>query len=123
MGKEAMHQLASAHVLISGMRGLGVEIAKNIILGGAKSVIIHDRGQVDVTDLSSQYYFSQSDIGQNRATVAHKKLAELNNYVTVSCSSENIDENFLEKNKVNVSLMIDSNIFENNFLFSFRYSF
>jgi hypothetical protein len=54
MGKEAMHQLASAHVLISGMRGLGVEIAKNIILGGAKSVIIHDCGKVDYTDLSSQ---------------------------------------------------------------------
>jgi ubiquitin-activating enzyme E1 len=54
MGKEAMHQLASAHVLISGMRGLGVEIAKNIILGGVKSVIIHDCGQVDYTDLSSQ---------------------------------------------------------------------
>ncbi len=49
-----MHQLASAHVLISGMRGLGVEIAKNIILGGAKSVIVHDCGQVDYADLSSQ---------------------------------------------------------------------
>ncbi len=49
-----MHQLASAHVLISGMRGLGVEIAKNIILGGVKSVIIHDCGQVDYADLSSQ---------------------------------------------------------------------
>ena len=54
MGKEAMHQLASAHVLISGMGGLGVEIAKNIILGGVKSVIIHDCGKVDYTDLSSQ---------------------------------------------------------------------
>ena len=102
MGKEAMHQLASAHVLISGMRGLGVEIAKNIILGGAKSVIIHDRGQVEYTDLSSQYYFSQSDVGQNRATSAHKNLAELNNYVNVSYSSDNIDKDFLEKNKVNV---------------------
>jgi ubiquitin-activating enzyme E1 len=54
IGKEAMHQLANAHVLISGMRGLGVEIAKNIILGGAKSVIVHDSGQVDYSDLSSQ---------------------------------------------------------------------
>jgi len=62
MGKEAMHRLGSAHVLISGMRGLGVEIAKNIILGGAKSVIVHDCGKVDYTDLSSQVkpknYFS-----------------------------------------------------------------
>ncbi|CAF3913573.1 unnamed protein product, partial [Rotaria sp. Silwood1] len=53
MGKEAMLQLASSHILISGMRGLGVEIAKNIVLGGAKSVIVHDSGNVDYKDLSS----------------------------------------------------------------------
>ena len=54
LGKEAMLRLANAHVLISGLRGLGVEIAKNIILGGAKSVLIHDVGNVDLADLSSQ---------------------------------------------------------------------
>ena len=47
-----MLRLANAHVLVSGMRGLGVEIAKNIILGGPKSVIIHDAGNVDYSDLS-----------------------------------------------------------------------
>jgi ubiquitin-activating enzyme E1 len=108
MGKEAMHQLASAHVLISGMRGLGVEIAKNIILGGAKSVIIHDCNQVDYADLSSQYYFSESDIGQNRAAIANKNLSELNSYVNVSYSSETIDNTFLEKNKVNVFVLTDA---------------
>ena len=49
-----MLRLANAHILISGMRGLGVEIAKNIILGGPKSVTIHDGGNVDYADLSSQ---------------------------------------------------------------------
>ena len=54
-----MHRLANAHVLISGMRGLGVEIAKNIVLGGAKSVAIHDAGNVSYADLSSQVKRSQ----------------------------------------------------------------
>ncbi len=57
-----MHRLANAHVLISGMRGLGVEIAKNIILGGAKSVIVHDVGKVDYPDLSSQVKKTHLDI-------------------------------------------------------------
>ena len=123
MGKEAMHRLGSAHILISGIRGLGVEIAKNIILGGAKSVIIHDTGKVDYADLASQvtdrtrlvlglqliafslqYYFSETDIGHNRAETALKKLTELNSYVNVSGSSANIDEHFLQENKVNVSI-------------------
>ncbi len=117
-----MLRLANAHVLVSGMRGLGVEIAKNIILGGPKSVIIHDAGHVDYSDLSSQvnnsyfhmislvellqYYFGESDIGQNRAEVALKKLSELNNYVIVTGSSEVINEEFLAKNKVNVSFSL-----------------
>lgn len=54
LGKEAMVRLANAHVLISGVRGLGVEIAKNVILAGPKSVVIHDVGKVDLGDLSSQ---------------------------------------------------------------------
>jgi len=62
LGKEAMHRLANAHVLISGMRGLGVEIAKNIILGGAKSVIVHDVDKVDYPDLSSQVKKTHLDI-------------------------------------------------------------
>ena len=54
LGKEAMQRLGTASVLISGMRGLGLEIAKNLILGGPKSVIIHDCANVDYADLSSQ---------------------------------------------------------------------
>ncbi len=54
LGKEAMQWLGNAHVLISGMRGLGIEIAKNIILSGAKSVIIHESGKIAFADLSSQ---------------------------------------------------------------------
>ncbi|CAF3992829.1 unnamed protein product [Rotaria sordida] len=110
MGKEAMHQLASAHVLISGMRGLGVEIAKNIILGGAKSVIVHDCDNVDFRDLSSQYYFTESNIGQNRAEIANKHLCELNSYVNVTFSSTIIDETFLQKNKINVFILTDGNL-------------
>ena len=46
--------MQNAKVLISGMRGLGVEIAKNVILGGVKSVAVHDQGLAEWRDLSSQ---------------------------------------------------------------------
>ncbi|CAI9181564.1 unnamed protein product [Rangifer tarandus platyrhynchus] len=38
LGHEAMKHLQASSVLVSGLRGLGVEIAKNIILGGVKAV-------------------------------------------------------------------------------------
>lgn len=46
--------MQNANILVSGLRGLGVEIAKNIILGGVKSVTIHDQGIAEWSDLSSQ---------------------------------------------------------------------
>lgn len=54
LGHEAMRKMAHSNVLVSGMRGLGIEIAKNVVLGGVKSVTIHDSGKVEWIDLSSQ---------------------------------------------------------------------
>ena len=54
LGHEAMRRMQNSNVLISGMRGLGIEIAKNVVLGGVKSVTIHDTENVDWLDLSSQ---------------------------------------------------------------------
>lgn len=49
-----MHRMGIASVLIAGMGGLGVEIAKNVILSGVKSVTVQDEGNTVWTDLSSQ---------------------------------------------------------------------
>ncbi|MED6246751.1 E1 ubiquitin-activating protein [Ataeniobius toweri] len=54
LGHEAMHRMGRAEVLIAGMKGLGVEIAKNVILSGVKSVTVQDEGQAEWCDLSSQ---------------------------------------------------------------------
>lgn len=54
IGKEAMHQMSRSRVLVSGVRGLGVEIAKNIVLAGVKTVTVQDANHVEYADLSSQ---------------------------------------------------------------------
>lgn len=54
LGHDAMKRMQNSNVLISGMKGLGVEIAKNVILGGVKSVTVHDQGAAEWRDLSSQ---------------------------------------------------------------------
>lgn len=83
-GRETMRRLFKSNVLISGMQGLGVEIAKNLVLAGVKSVTLHDEGTVELWDLSSNFYFSEDDIGKDRATVCVPKLQELNNAVRIS---------------------------------------
>ena len=69
-------------VLIVGMRGLGVEIAKNLILAGPKSVQIHDPTQVSIADRGSNFYITESHIGTTtRAEASVGQLRELNPHV------------------------------------------
>ena len=44
--------MQKANILISGMNGLGIEVAKNVILGGVKSVTLHDQ-------VKGQFYVSR----------------------------------------------------------------
>ncbi|XP_057442225.1 ubiquitin-activating enzyme E1 1-like [Lotus japonicus] len=82
-GRETMRRLFASNVLVSGMRGLGVEIAKNLVLAGVKSVTLHDEGTVELWDLSSNFVFAEDDLGKNRAVASVSKLQELNNAVLV----------------------------------------
>uniref|UniRef100_A0A8C9T7J2 E1 ubiquitin-activating enzyme n=1 Tax=Scleropages formosus TaxID=113540 RepID=A0A8C9T7J2_SCLFO len=100
LGHEAMHHMKKADVLIAGMRGLGVEIAKNVILAGVKSVTVQDEGIASWEDLSSQFYLEESSIGQNRAQCSLSKLLKLNPYVTVSAHTGPLHENLLAQFQV-----------------------
>ncbi|XAR55794.1 hypothetical protein NMG60_11035997 [Bertholletia excelsa] len=83
-GRETMRRLFASNVLVSGMNGLGAEIAKNLVLAGVKSVTLHDEENVELWDLSSNFIFSGDDVGKNRALASLQKLQELNNSVVVS---------------------------------------
>ncbi|KAG9269620.1 ubiquitin-like modifier-activating enzyme 1 [Astyanax mexicanus] len=95
LGHDAMKRMQSSNVLISGLRGLGVEIAKNVILGGVKTVTLHDQGVAEWNDLSSQFYLREEDLGKNRAEVSQTRLAELNSYVPVTAYTGELTDDYL----------------------------
>ncbi|XP_050429029.1 ubiquitin-like modifier-activating enzyme 1 [Adelges cooleyi] len=100
LGHDAMRKMASSDILISGLGGLGVEIAKNVILGGVKSVTLHDTVSCTFSDLSAQFYLSENDVGKNRAEVSCPKLAELNSYVPVKSYTGDLSESYIKQFKV-----------------------
>ncbi|XP_041953675.1 ubiquitin-like modifier-activating enzyme 1 isoform X3 [Alosa sapidissima] len=100
LGHEAMKRMQTSNVLISGMRGLGVEIAKNVILAGVKSVTLHDQGVAEWRDLSSQFYLREEDLGKNRADVSQLRLAELNSYVPVASYTGTLTNDYLTQFQV-----------------------
>ncbi|KAF2924670.1 hypothetical protein DAI22_07g283600 [Oryza sativa Japonica Group] len=96
-GRETMRRLFASHVLVSGLNGLGAEIAKNLALAGVKSVTLHDVKNVEMWDLSANFFLSENDIGKNRAAACVSKLQELNNAVLVSALTEELTTDHLSK--------------------------
>eukprot|EP00966_Prymnesium_polylepis_P236249 5463511-Prymnesium_polylepis.1 len=83
-GRESMQKLKGAAVLISGLNGLGAEIAKNVILANVKSVTLHDSAAATVADCGSHFYLSEATVGANRAEACVKSMQELNPSVAVT---------------------------------------
>ncbi|XP_063438582.1 ubiquitin-like modifier-activating enzyme 1 isoform X2 [Mytilus trossulus] len=100
LGHEAMKKMASSNVLICGMKGLGIEIAKNVVLAGVKSVTIQDTEQTTWYDFSSQFFLREKDMGKNRAAASLDRLSELNSYVPISSSTDPLSESFLKSFQV-----------------------
>ncbi|KAK0135917.1 Ubiquitin-like modifier-activating enzyme 1 [Merluccius polli] len=90
-----MQLMGAANILIAGMRGLGVEVAHNVILSGVKSVTVQDEGSVLWEDLSSQFFLREADLGQNRAVCSLPRLSSLNPGVQVSAHSGPLHQDML----------------------------
>jgi ubiquitin-activating enzyme E1 len=74
-----------------------VEVAKNIILAGVKSVTLYDPLPVTYNDLSSQFYLSEGDLGRPRADASVHRLMELNQYVPVHVEHGHLDDALLSR--------------------------
>lgn len=95
LGKEAMLKMQHANVLIVGLGGLGVEIAKNVVLAGVKSLAVYDPAPANLQDLSTQFFLTEKDLGKPRDVVSRDRLAELNSYVPVKVL-ESLEDHVLE---------------------------
>ncbi|KAK2816994.1 hypothetical protein Q5P01_025185 [Channa striata] len=95
LGDSAMHQMAQSSVFLSGMGGMGIEIAKNIVLAGVKAVTLHDTKQCEIWDLGSNFFIRKEDVlsQKKRVEAVSPRVAELNPYVHVAMSSSALDDN------------------------------
>lgn len=83
LGHDAMKRMGASNVLVVGLKGLGVEISKNIALAGVKSLTLHDPAPVALSDLSSQFFLTPADVGKPRQEVTAPRVAELNAYTPI----------------------------------------
>jgi len=93
VGKETLIKMNQYKILLIGLGGLGVEIAKNLVLTGIKSLTLCDDAPVRPVDLSSNFYLKEEDIGKPRAAASLPSLKRLNERVTLTLHSGEITPN------------------------------
>lgn len=89
LGFETMQKISKLSVLLIGQRGLGIEVAKNIIVSGPLKVIVFDPNPVEISDLGSNFYLKEEDIGKRRDLASLNSLIELNEYVQIDYIKKN----------------------------------
>jgi ubiquitin-activating enzyme E1 len=82
-GSDAMKTITSTTVLIHGISGLSIEIAKNLILSGMNITFIDKEQKITIDMISTNYFLNEQDIDKS-IDIIIPKLCELNSNVKVS---------------------------------------
>ncbi|MCJ1354347.1 MAG: hypothetical protein MMC33_004335 [Icmadophila ericetorum] len=99
-GVKAQEKIRTANILLVGLRALGDEIAKNLVLAGVGSLTINDDQLVGEDDLGAQFFLSEEHIGMRRAEAALPQIQKLNSRVKLHADTTPI----LSKDPVYFSL-------------------
>ena len=86
-GWEAQQRLMKSRVLIFGTNGIGVEVLKNLMLGGVKEITIVDNAVVTELDLANNFFVRRGDIGSPRVTAVRERAALLSPACTLTAVS------------------------------------
>lgn len=87
LGRDAVHVLSQSRVLVLGCKGLGAEVAKNLVLSGVQGLGLVDEEVVSLADLGAHFLLTESDVGRNRAVATAQKLKEIHTTVDISTLS------------------------------------
>lgn len=110
-GLETVEKLSKIKILIIGLRGLGMEIAKNLILSGPEEVCLYDKNKISLQDLGSGFYFSEKQINKSyRDEGCLNKLSELNSDVKVCLLKNNLFDSIIKFNVVIISEIMDEEV-------------
>ncbi|MGH0126132.1 UNVERIFIED_CONTAM: hypothetical protein FKN15_025489 [Acipenser sinensis] len=91
-GLDAQKRLRASKVLLVGMKGLGAEVAKNLILSGVKGITMLDHEQVTEDSVRAQFLIPAGSLDQNRAEASLERAQNLNPMVEVKADPERAED-------------------------------
>ena len=90
-GLGTQEKILKMNIFIYGLKGVGIETAKNLTLAGPKSLTIFDPNITKINDLTSNYFLKEEDVinSKRRDEASLSYLKELNPYVNLSIMEGN----------------------------------
>jgi molybdopterin/thiamine biosynthesis adenylyltransferase len=107
-GREAQERLKSSQVLIAGAGGLASATALYLMAGGLGAVHLVDGSRVCLADLNHQVLFRERDLGKAKATMAERRLKEINPFVRLESHVKKLSEHNVFRLTANCDVLIDA---------------
>ncbi len=83
-GAEGQRKIRNATVLLAGAGAIGNEAAKNLAMLGVGRIIIVDRDNIELSNVSRMVFFQPKDLGKNKAEFLAKNLHLTYPFVTTT---------------------------------------
>lgn len=90
-GLDAQKRLRASRLLVAGMKGLGAEVVKNLVLAGIKSLTMMDHEDLTKEDGDSQFLAPREKVGTNRAEASQDRVRKLNPNVELTVDKSHLD--------------------------------
>ncbi|KAM0751876.1 hypothetical protein T439DRAFT_325070 [Meredithblackwellia eburnea MCA 4105] len=110
-GVEAQNKMRTSSVLLLTLRGIAVEIAKNIVLAGIGNLTLLDDKDVSEEDLGANFFLREEDVGRKRVQAAAPRIQALNPRVSIKTETDSAltsDDDFLSQFDLVVVTEIDA---------------
>jgi molybdopterin/thiamine biosynthesis adenylyltransferase len=107
-GREAQERLKSSQVLVAGAGGLASATALYLMAGGLGAIRLVDGSRVSLTDLNQQVLFRERDLGKAKATIAERRLKEINPFVSVESHVKALSEHNVFRLATSCNALIDA---------------
>jgi len=107
-GRESQERLKSSRVLVAGAGGLASAVALHLMTTGVGALRLVDPSRVSLSDLHATILYRERDLGKAKATIAERRLKEINPFATVEGQGKTISEHNVYRLSSGCNLLIDA---------------
>ena len=80
---EIQGKLLDSHVVILGCGGIGNHVSSSLVAAGVGKITLVDADNIELSNLTRQFMFTEEDIGHNKAHTLKSRLLKINSDVEV----------------------------------------